>query len=191
MDGLPAEASPPPFGAGDEGRESDVRDIPSGERDGDGAAHGGAAAEPVAEAVGGVDAGRVPPGATIWEAAASAATRRVVAAGVADDLVPAEPCLGGRVAVDGLRLVEGGAAAPVVARAFEDAAVSSAARGGRGIDGDAPGNAAEDAPLPLEGTETGCFFAGARARKVARSFAAISLASVAALVAELVAPFAA
>jgi len=191
VDGLPAEAAPPPIGAGDEGRESDVRDIPSGGRDGDGVAHAGAAAEPVAEAVGVVDAGRVPPGATIWEATESVATRRVVAAGVADDLVPAEPCLGGGVAVVGLRLVDGGEAALVVARGLEDAAGASAALGGLGIDGDAPGSPADDAPLPLEGTDTGCFFAAARASKVARSFSAISLASVAALVAALVAPLAA
>jgi len=62
--GFPSEAAPPPVGGGDEGRDSAVRDRRFGGRDEEGAALAGAAAKPVVEAVGDVDAGSVPPEAT-------------------------------------------------------------------------------------------------------------------------------
>lgn len=89
----------------------------------------------------------------------------------------------------GLLRVEGGAAALAVARGIGDAAEDFGALGGRGIDADAPGLAADDGPSPLE--VTGCFLAASRARKVARRLSVTSRTAVAALVAELVAPFAA
>jgi len=93
--GAPSEATPPPVSGGDEGRDSAVRDRRSGGRDEEGAALAAAASEPVVEAVSDVDAGRVPPEATRWEETEAAATRCAVAADVADNLVPADPFLGG------------------------------------------------------------------------------------------------
>ena len=93
--GAPSEATPPPVSGGDEGRDSAVRDRRSGGRDEEGAALAGAAAEPMVETVGDVDAGRVPPEATRGEETEAAVTRRAVVADVADNLVPVEPFLGG------------------------------------------------------------------------------------------------